>query len=84
MRGVIKKKFKIFDDEIVDLKMDIDDVNCELEVCKNYLIEVEKVFSMLKDDIELEMYWKYCVKVIGVVVGVVVVIIVGGGKLIIL
>ena len=70
VREATKKKFKISDEEIADLKMDIDDVNCELEACKNYLTEAEKVLSMLKDDIESETYWKYRLKVVGAAAGV--------------
>jgi len=63
--------------------MDIEDVNCELDQCKNYLKEAEDVLSMLESDIKSEV-WKYGIKVVGAAAGISAGITLGGGKIIIL
>lgn len=83
IRKAKKEKFKIPEEEIADLKMDVDDVNGELEKCKNYLTEAEKVLSTLEADMASET-WKFGVKVVGAAAGVAAVITIGGGMLIIL
>lgn len=77
VRKARKEKFKIPDEEITDLEMDIEDVNGELEKCKNYLTEAENVLSMLEADIVSETR-KFGVKVVGAAAGVAAVAIVGG------
>lgn len=55
IREACRKKFKIPDEDITDLEMDAEDVNCELEACKKYLEEAEKVIVMLESDINEEL-----------------------------
>ena len=83
VRKALEEKFKIPEEKIADLKMDVDDVNGELEKCKNYLTEAEKVLSTLEADIASETL-KFGVKVVGATAGVAAAITVGGGMLIIL
>lgn len=62
--------------------MDATDLNCELDACRKYLDEAEKVINMLKLDIDNEVA-KYRLKVIARVAGAASVAIVGGGTQII-
>lgn len=55
VRQAYRKKFKIPDEEIADLEMDVSDVNFELEACKKYLEEAERVIDMLKSDANQEV-----------------------------
>lgn len=63
--------------------MDIEDVNCELDECKNFLKEAEDVLSMLESDINSKV-WKYRIKVVGTVAAITAGATVGAGKIIIL
>lgn len=83
VRKARRHQFKIPDEELEDLKMDMEDVNCELDQCKNYLNEAENVLSMLKSDINSECM-KFGIIFAGVVSAAAGTIAIGGGKLIIL
>lgn len=65
------------------MEMEIADVNCEVEACKNYLAEAEKVIGMLELDITQETA-KFGIKVVGATAGAAAAISVAGGKLVIL
>lgn len=63
--------------------MEIEDVSCKLDECKNYLKEAEDVLSMLESDIKSEVL-KYGITLVGAAAGISAMITLGGGKIIIL
>ncbi|XP_078368294.1 uncharacterized protein LOC144652150 isoform X2 [Oculina patagonica] len=80
VRKAVKNNFKIPDEEIADLEMDVTDVTCELEKCKRYLDEAEKAINQLESDITKEVA-KFGIKIVAGVTGVASAVAVGGGIL---
>ena len=55
VREAYRKKFKIPDEEIADLKMYASDVNSALDACKKYLDEAERELGVLESKVDEEM-----------------------------
>ena len=79
MREAKRTNFKrISDEDIRTLRMDVEDLGCNLKMSKTYLDSAYRAFDQLKSQIEEEK-WSHKVKVAAITTGFVATVTICGG-----